>query len=55
MDEEPSTSYGIKRSIPQELQDAVDEIATKLPRKAGMCTKHLISTLFSIYMTYILQ
>ncbi|CAC5387269.1 unnamed protein product [Mytilus coruscus] len=32
MDEEPSTSCGIKRSIPKELQDEVDVIAAKLPR-----------------------
>ncbi|CAG2215385.1 unnamed protein product [Mytilus edulis] len=32
MKEEPSTSSGIKRSIPQELQDEIDEIVSKRPR-----------------------
>ncbi|VDI81668.1 Hypothetical predicted protein [Mytilus galloprovincialis] len=32
MEEEPSTSSGIKRSIPQELQDEIDEIVSKRPR-----------------------
>lgn len=35
MDEEPSTSRGIKQSIPQELQDEVDVIASKRPRVTG--------------------
>lgn len=38
MDEEPSTSRGIKRYIPQELQDEVDVIAAKHPRVTGICT-----------------
>ncbi|XP_063408732.1 uncharacterized protein LOC134692212 [Mytilus trossulus] len=32
MKEEPSTSSGIKRSIPQELQDKIDEIVSKRSR-----------------------
>lgn len=36
MDEEPSTSGGIKRLIPPELQDDVDEIAAKRQREAGI-------------------
>ncbi|CAG2247233.1 unnamed protein product [Mytilus edulis] len=33
MDEEPSTSSGIKRHIPQELQDDIDLIAAKRPHE----------------------
>ncbi|CAG2203069.1 unnamed protein product [Mytilus edulis] len=32
MEEEPSTSGGIKRSIPKELQNKMDETAAKIPR-----------------------
>ncbi|XP_052074138.1 uncharacterized protein LOC127712020 [Mytilus californianus] len=32
MEEPPSTSGGIKRAIPQEFQDKMDETAAKLPR-----------------------
>lgn len=35
MDEEPPTSYGIKRHIPPELQNEIDEIAAKRPREEG--------------------
>lgn len=35
MDKEPSTSRGIKHSIPQELKDGVDEIASKRPNVTG--------------------
>lgn len=36
MEEEPSTSGGIKRSIPKELQDKMDETAAKIPRVTGI-------------------
>ncbi|XP_071178213.1 uncharacterized protein [Mytilus edulis] len=35
MEEQPSTSGGIKRSIPQELQDEIDRIASKVPRNTA--------------------
>lgn len=36
MDEEPSTSMDIQRSIPQELQDDIDVIVSNHPREAGI-------------------
>lgn len=36
MDQEPSTSAGIKLQIPRELQIEIDEIALKHPREAGI-------------------
>ncbi|VDH90631.1 Hypothetical predicted protein [Mytilus galloprovincialis] len=36
MDEEPSTSCGIKRRIPSELQDNINAIATKYSREAAI-------------------
>lgn len=36
MEEEHSPSAGIKRSIPKELQDEMDETAAKLPRVTGI-------------------
>lgn len=48
MEEEPSTSSGIKRSIPQELQDEIDEIVSKRPRATGIrtsCNKQIMTIL----------
>lgn len=36
MDEEPSTSGGIKCHIPLELQNEIDELASKHSREAGI-------------------
>lgn len=36
MDEETATSAGIKLEIPPELQNEIDKIALKRPRKAGI-------------------
>lgn len=47
MEEQPSTSSGLKCSIPQELQEEIDGIAAKLPRVTGICSS-LILTLRSL-------
>ncbi|VDI70024.1 Hypothetical predicted protein [Mytilus galloprovincialis] len=39
MEEEPSTSSGIKRSLPQELQDEIDKIVLKQPRTTGKTSR----------------
>lgn len=36
MDEEPSTSSGIKSQIPPDLLNEIDVIAARHPRKAGI-------------------
>lgn len=40
MEEQPSTSRGIKRSIPAQLQGEIDVIAAKLPRVTGICSSN---------------
>ncbi|XP_052102316.1 uncharacterized protein LOC127735917 [Mytilus californianus] len=70
MDGEPSTSCGIKRSIPKELQDEVDVIAAKLPRDivksadlsdnqkrwlvVGICLNSVIAPALRNYVVHIL-
>lgn len=47
MDKETATSAGIKLEIPPELQNEIDEIALKRPRKAGIIEYHLFSKLYN--------
>lgn len=40
MEEQPSTSRGIKRSIPEQLRGEIDVIAAKVSRLTGICSSN---------------